>query len=336
MTPAKRVAAVVCSRIGDTLLATPALRAVKENWPDCHLTVYAHPKRREVLENLPFIDRLRGLDWLARIKARLGLGPRYDLALVFNEGETERGFAARQAEQTVWFAKTPSCPPEIHVAPPEQLIHAVHERLMLPEALGLRSEHWRLAYQVSEAEDQAGRAWLEAATAATGIHHGRPFFVALQLKSFPTKSHRDWPLTSFQALLERISRAVPEVVFVITGDQASVPSAEVLAEMFPTQIVVAAGKLSLRQTAAVLKQCRLYIGVDTGPTHLAGALGIPMVALYHPAYPGQFLAPLQHPRCRVVLHPLTGVSLSKEADMGEIGVDQVWHEVSSLLAELRP
>ena len=53
----RAVLAIVVSRIGDTLLATPALRAIAGAWPDAKLTCLAHPKRAEVLRNLPFLLR---------------------------------------------------------------------------------------------------------------------------------------------------------------------------------------------------------------------------------------------------------------------------------------
>lgn len=79
----------------------------------------------------------------------------------------------------------------------------------------------------------------------------------------------------------------------------------------------------------------LYVGVDTGPTHIAGALGIPMVALYHPAYPGRNLAPLQNPRCRVIEHPRTGSDSSADVNMADIPAEQVWQAASELLRESR-
>ena len=76
----------------------------------------------------------------------------------------------------------------------------------------------------------------------------------------------------------------------------------------------------------------LYIGVDTGPTHIAGALGIPMVALYHSAYPGRNLAPLQHPACVVLEHPQTGKSAATTASMADIPVVVVLQAATDVLA----
>ena len=97
--------------------------------------------------------------------------------------------------------------------------------------------------------------------------------------------------------------------------------------------------LSLRETVAVMKEIDLYIGVDTGPTHLYGALKKPMVAMYHSTLPSALYAPLQHPALYVVDHPLagkvpTGAGGDTESGVGamaDIGVDVVWARVADAL-----
>src|SRR6185369_3796248 len=72
--PDARVLVIAVARIGDTLLATPLLRALKAALPTGRLEVRAHPRRLDVLRHLPFIDRLSGLGkWAAWLgTARLG------------------------------------------------------------------------------------------------------------------------------------------------------------------------------------------------------------------------------------------------------------------------
>ena len=77
------ILAIVVSRIGDTLLATPALRAIAAAWPDAKLTCLAHPKRAEILRNLPFLHRVGAITktrapLLGRFSRR-----RYDLAFIY-------------------------------------------------------------------------------------------------------------------------------------------------------------------------------------------------------------------------------------------------------------
>jgi heptosyltransferase-3 len=106
-------------------------------------------------------------------------------------------------------------------------------------------------------------------------------------------------------------------------------------DALPDHTVVYAGKLSLRETAAVMSEIGLYIGVDTGPTHLYGALKKPMVAMYHPSLPSALYKPLEHPALYVVDHPRAGPSASSNVAMAEISVDTVWERVEDAL-EKRP
>jgi heptosyltransferase-3 len=156
--------------------------------------------------------------------------------------------------------------------------------------------------------------------------------IGLQIASFPTKAHRDWPVSRFQELIARILATHPHARFLLLGDRATAEKAGPLLHAHPEQVALAAGRLSLRMSAALMAELDLYIGVDTGPTHIAGALGVPMVALYHPAYPGRNLVPLQHPACIMIEHPLTGTSTATTASMADIPVAPVLQAATDLLA----
>jgi len=80
-----------------------------------------------------------------------------------------------------------------------------------------------------------------------------------------------------------------------------------------------------------MNQLDLYVGVDTGPTHIMGALQRPMVALYHGYSPSSLLAPLEHPCLYVVDHPRAGPDCSPDESMSAIPVDAVWARVLEAL-----
>ena len=80
-----------------------------------------------------------------------------------------------------------------------------------------------------------------------------------------------------------------------------------------------------------MQKLDLYIGVDTGPTHLAGALGVPMIGLYHCLHRGKWLAPREHPNLVVLEHPASDTECSAQRSMSEIGVDQVVPHALQLL-----
>ncbi len=331
--PDADVLAIIVARIGDTLLATPALRALKGALPQGRLTVLAHPKRLEALQGLPFIDALEGIT-KNRAQARGWIGgQKYELALVYGRDAALLRYALRASKRVIAFEQDDAglnarLAPA--VAEPSAPMHAVLHRALLLAPLGIAVSDLRLAWQLTAQEQAWASAWR-----AKQVPAAAPL-IGLQIASFPTKAHRDWPLSSFQELIACISAAHAEARFVLLGDAAAAQKAAPLVAAYPQQLVLAAGKLSLRQSAALMAQLNLYVGVDTGPTHIAGALGIPMVALYHCAYPGRNLAPLQHPACAAIEHPLTGTSASTAASMADIPVAAVAQAATDLLARGAP
>lgn len=325
--PDADVLAVVVARIGDTLLATPALRALKATIPQGRLTVLAHARRAALLQHLPFIDRLGAIGrsssfWRGRLPA-----PRHDMAFIWGHDRALVDYGLRRARSVVAFAGDgmPDSPRLVGVQRPRGPIHAVHERLLLPAAAGVSSGQFGLAYTVTPEEARGALHWL-------GERIGRRPLIGIQPVSFPTKAHRDWPVESFAGLLQGIAARFPDAGFVVLGDHAAAEAGRRLQAAVGDRLVIAAGLLDLRQSAALIAQLDLYVGVDTGPTHIAGALGIPMVALYHCSYPGRNLVPLDHPACHMIEHPATGApDASTERSMAEIPVETVQRAVVDLL-----
>jgi len=348
-----QILVIIVARIGDTLLVTPALRALKAAIPQGRLTVLAHPKRLEVLRHLPFIDALGSVTKnSAQVRGWIGKD-RFNVALVYGRDAALVRYALRASDAVIAFSQHDKALERrlAHVvAEPAAPQHAVLHRLSLLAPLGLGAQDLRLAplglaagdlrlaplglaagdlrlaYCVTAEERAEARRWLGAHAPS-----GRPL-IGLQIASFPTKAHRDWPVSSFQELIAGIVATHAHSGFLLLGDKAAAAKAAPLIQAHPDRVALAAGSLSLRLSAAVMAELDLYIGVDTGPTHIAGALGIPMVALYHPAYPGRNLAPMQHPACIVIEHPLTGKSAATAASMADIQVAAVWQAAADLLA----
>jgi heptosyltransferase-3 len=322
---------IAVTRIGDTLLVTPALRALTRAWPSARVTFLGHPRRAEIVQHLPFvaevgtITKRRALwqGWLGR--------RRWDLALVYGFDRPLVRYALRTAERVVAFRQRDSaldarlfrC-----VEPPAfQSMHAAHVPLLLTRALGVADAGGALAYTVTSEE----KSWAQAVLAATVAAGAKPL-VGLQIASFPTKSYRDWPVAQFEALCERVLQRWPAAHFLLFGGELERAKTDSLASRFPGHATSFAGKLTLRRTAALMSTLDLYVGVDTGPTHIMGALHRPMVALYHCYSPSRLLAPLEHPCSYPVDHPRAAAGCGPETPMAEITVDSVWTRVVEALA----
>ena len=330
LAPPRAILAIVVSRIGDTLLATPALRAIAGAWRDARLTCLAHPKRAEVLRNLPFLHRVGAITKnRARVLGRISRR-RYDLAFVYGHDRPIVEYALRVARCVIAFDQAnDDLNRRLYRAvdlPRFQERHAVHYRLALLAPLGIAPQGLALSYRVTDAEARSARHRLRSQHAAAC----RPL-IGLQIASFPTKAYRDWPIENFVDLCRRIRAHYPRAHFLIFGGTLERERTRHVHEQLRGFSTHYAGRLSLRQTAALMDQLDLYIGVDTGPTHIMGALHRPMVALYHGYSPSWFLAPLEHPSLYVVDHPQAGANCSPDASMAAISVDQVWRRVAEAL-----
>ena len=334
---ARNILVINVSRIGDTLLATPAIRAIANAWPDAAVDVLGHPKRIEVLCSLPFVRRVAGisknsapfLGWLDR------LAKPYDLAFVYGFDAALVRYALRVAKHVVAFrqkdGRINARLQTVVKAPEFQSDHAVRLALALPVAVGVAPAGDRLSYVVTAGE----REWAAGRLAADLPAEHLPL-IGLQVASFPTKAYRDWPIESFIELCDRIRARWPQAHFLVFGGSDERPRTAALKARLGLAATVYAGQLTLRQTGAIMSRLDLYIGVDTGPTHLMSAFDIPLVGLYHGFSRSELIGPLDHPRAFVVDHPQAGPNCSTEASMADISVDTVFARVCTALSPVSP
>jgi len=325
----RRVLVINVARIGDTLLATPALRALAKAWPQAEITYLAHPKRYEVARHLPFLaatgpitkHRARWRGWIP--------GRRWDLALVYHFDRPLVAYALRVAQRVVAFRQGDAALDarlwRAIEAPAFQSLHAARIPLLLVQTLGIAPDGLRLAYVVTPAEKASARRFLGAIA-----RPGEAPLVGLQIAGFHATRYRDWPLGHFAALCSRIAARWPKARFLLFGGEAERDRTAELAQRIGPRAANIAGRLRLRESAALMGELDLYIGVDTGPTHIMSALDAPMVALYHCHSSSQAIGPLERPRCYVVDHPRPA-PCGPEVPMDELGVEAVWAKVVEAL-----
>ncbi|KAA1194806.1 glycosyltransferase family 9 protein [Photorhabdus heterorhabditis] len=323
----KNILVIIIARFGDTLLVTPVIRALKQKWPDANIDVMAHKRTKQILENISDINQLTAFSkgkakWCGWFTRR-----HYDIALVYNDDKPLLQYAKRKSRLTVSFSDKSLLQPDwLTVKKPEQLMPAQQERAMLASAIGVEVSDWQLNYCISEEELHFANSFMRQ------NHLDNTPLIGFQLQSFPAKAYRDWPVERFYKLAQYIYSHYPHSHIMLLGSTDGEIAAQSLAERLGVEKCTSlAGKLTMRQNAAMMSKLDLYVGVDTGPTHLAGALGIPMVAMYHSFHPGRFLAPQQHPHLVVIEHPIHYMQATREDPMSVISVEQVWQATQKLL-----
>jgi len=333
--PPANILFIAVSRIGDTLFATPTIRAIAAAHPAARIAVLAHPKRAEVLEHLPFVHRVGSITkGRAAWRGWFG-GKSFDLAFVLGFDQALVAYALRVSKRVVAFEQKPaalnrklSCAVK---RPPFQSEHAVIQLLRLPAAVGIPPAGLRIAFEPTREETAAARQRLKDAR----IADKRPL-IGLQVASFATKSYRDWPIESFAALCDRVTARWPEARFLIYGGAAEIQRTGWLKQGLGERAALFAGKLTLRETAALMTLTDLYVGVDTGPTHIMSAFDIPLVALYHCISPSTLTGPLAHPCAYLIDHPAARAHCTETSAMTDIHVDTVFAQVERALSEHPP
>ena len=330
---AKRVLIINVTRIGDTLLATPAIRAIAKVFPNASLTVLGHPKRVEVLENIAYIQRTGGIDKrtaLLRGWRDVLLGAEYDWAFVWRNDDALVRYALRKARHVVAHRQHDDRINAKLFAAVERIadnkIHAVAWTLSLPQAVGIPAAGVQLDYCVTDAEVTSARQRLRA-----DFPNTTGPFIGMQVASFATKSYRDWPIDNFIQLAKRIADENNDGRFILYGAASDQERIARLTNALAGKAKSYAGEFSLRETVSMMACTNLYIGVDTGPTHLFGALNKPMVVLYHPSLSSALYKPLSAPALYAIDHPLAGPRATSDIPMADISVDTVWRAVSAAM-----
>lgn len=290
----RRVLLIQLRRLGDVILAAGILEDLRRAFPESELDVLTSPLSAQLLRNHPLIDELlvydraHPLSEVARIRARRydwiidGQGSPTTARLSWLSGAPVRaGWGVR-----VWRAMY------THVVPRTGLpnVYVVRERQRFLEALGVPvgEPMTRLAVTADE-KSAAAQALREAAVPDDKAR------VALVLSV--SEPIREWPAERFAELalaLER-SGAAP-VVLENPGDGARLSR---FREMAPDVPVVRV--FDLRLLMATIALCDVVVSGDTGPAHVATALGVPRVTLYGPTDPVQWNPHL--PTTAIVVDP---------------------------------
>jgi heptosyltransferase-3 len=331
----RKILVINVTRIGDTLLMIPSLRAIASFWPEAAIDVLGHRKRVIALKGLPF---LRRVDQISKRSAWYrgwldSLTRPYDLAFVYGFDSALVRYALRVSRHVIAFRQQDS---DLNrqlgtvVQPPGfQSDHAVRQAFALPAAVGIGFNSGRLSYVITPAE----RDWAAARIAKDWPRDAKPL-VGLQIASFPTKGYRDWPVEKFIGLCRRILDRWPRAHFVIFGGSNERKRIKLLKSHLGADATVYAGRLSLRQTGALMSRLDLYIGVDTGPTHLMSSFDIPLVGLYHGSSRAEHTGPLEHPCFYAIDGPQVDPERNQEASMANISVDLVFEKVCIALRAL--
>lgn len=327
----KRILVIHVARFGDTLLTGVAIRALKEAYPQAQIDFLGHPKRFDIIRGLPELHHVGAISknsapfkgWCSQL---FGRKP-YDLAIVWGHDAAIHRYAQRVAKHlVVQQIKDEATNESLRAAghavlkmPSDKEIPLADWLLTLVErGLGIGTPNRCVAYTVLPAEKNWAKEWLVHAFA--GVQNPEAFpLIGLIIESFPTFKHRDWPIEHFVELCRCITQQYPNARFVLLGSQLPKAKVAALKAVMGDRMTQAADRLSMRESGAIMSCLDLYIGIDTGPSHVAAGIGIPMVCLFHCARRGPLvLSPIKPDVVTMLEHPCGSESCSFDVSMGDL------------------
>jgi heptosyltransferase-3 len=326
----QKILIIIVSRIGDTLLTTPAIESISGHYKDAEITVLAHPKRYTVLQHLPFVHNVSSISKNTAIwKGRFGKV--YDLAFVYGYDESLVLYAIRVSNRVIAFEQSDKrINNKLYRAvkfPTSQGKHFVDLWMTLPHSINVNTITKRLSLFITKEE----QLFAENTLIKSGLDN--KLLIGLQVASFPTKAYRDWPIEYFLELCNKIINKYQNAHFLIYGGCAE-KEKEKSSWLFDNLKGYATSfvGMPLRETAAIMSKTHLYIGVDTGPTHIMSTFDIAMVVLFHCQLKSKNYGALDHPRYFAIDHPNIR-DCSEESAMSEVSVQTVFDTVCKALGD---
>ena len=333
MTPKHKKIKIACitpSRIGDTLITTPTIRAIAHAFPTAEITAYVHPQRKNLLQYIPFIHNSKKL---TKFSAKLGFlfwKKKYEYAFLFDSDPTYTRLGIKISKYAIAFEGPKN---DINnklyksIKKPTNKVHSVIDKTLLANSIGINVDSFRIEYQITTDEIGAATSFLKNINIPENS-----YIIGLQAISFHTKSFRNWPTEYFSDLCLRISKDIKNAIFLFFGSKEdALENQKVVSALGPISHNLSG--LGIRETAAIMSKCSLLIGVDTGPTHIMGSMNIPMVGIYHCLMPSRLIAPLQHPCFEPVDHIAEEGTCSNKSSIADISVDRVYQAVMKVTGQ---
>ncbi len=284
----KRVLVIRLDHVGDVLFSTVVFQPLRQLYPKAHITALTGPWAAPLLLHHPDVDRvvsfrspwfdrggisgwtdtLGAFQFLRRSRFDVGLDLRGDPRVIglMTAGKVRYRAGYGWGGGGVLLSRELDHPPGLH---------QVDRNIRLVQALGWKGEgenFRRPQLFVSKAEEEEARARLLALGVAAEER-------LIALHPGASVSEKRWPAERYASLMSWLSRR-PGLKLLLLGGPEERDLAARVAALSGVSSLNLAGALSLRGLMGVLSRCFLMIGNDSGPTHIAAALGVPTVALF--------------------------------------------------------
>ncbi|MFA5156881.1 MAG: lipopolysaccharide heptosyltransferase II [Candidatus Omnitrophota bacterium] len=336
----KRILIFNVNWLGDVLFSTAAIRNVRRNYPESFIACVIPSRCYPVLKGNPHLDEVIIFDEADRHKATLEKlkfvkylkDKKFDIAFLLHRSFT-RALICRLAgipERIGHYTKKRAFLLTKKIVPPERdSLHRIDYYLNVIEQAGLRIEDRYTEFFVSDEDDDFAGTFLKNNSL------GKSDFI-VGVNAGGNWLPKRWPVHYWAELCDRLISELGCKV-IVTGSSADLKLARSIQDSMKAKPVIAAGIFNIKQMAALCKKLDLFITADTGPLHIANAVGAKkIIALFGPTspaitgpFPSTNVAILRKDvGCKI---PCYVVKCKDNKCMKAITVDDVVNEVRQLL-----
>jgi lipopolysaccharide heptosyltransferase II len=284
----RRILVINVNWLGDVLLSTVALAALRESFPDSYIACMLQRRCLEILEGNPDIDELIAYDQEGRhrsVLAKLRLlrflrKKSFTEAVLFHRSFTRLllAYLSGIPKRAGYYTRKRGFLLTIKVFPQSKPIHRAEYYLDVVRSLGSIDDKDRFyRFFISEKD----RKDIEKFLAQREIKEG-DFLVAINPGAnwLPKR----WPHENFARLCDRLLEKYQAKV-IITGAKKDAELARRISSLSGARPIIACGLTSLKQLGALFQRSSLVISGDSGPMHIAAAVGANLIALFGPTSP---------------------------------------------------
>ena len=271
----KKILVIRVDHIGDFVMTLPVFENLRKNFPNAKIHVLCRRLTKELAEHVSSIDKIYVFDpdWFLRKEGHDSLDhvvnelkkEHYDLVIEPHADPRNIRLAKKVGKFVLAYPiRGFGFMLFKHLKYPNK--HMIENNLFLLESIGMKihnkTPHIRIPKNVE--------------TAMKKFLHDRPICI----NPGTGRKEKEWKLNNWIQLVDELSK---NHTVILTGAKNEIDANAIIAKK--TGVANLTGKLSLIELAALLKYCRLFIGPDTGPMHIAHAVGTSVVALFGPTDP---------------------------------------------------
>lgn len=285
-TPPDSICVVRLSAIGDTCHAVPVVRAIQDTWPETRLTWIIGKTEATLLSDIPGVefiifDKSKGRRAARDVRRQLR-GRRFDAALCMHASMRANflypgirtphriGYDRARARDFQWLFTNRRIP-----AVPQQ--HVQDAMLSFAHAIGVPQRELRWDIPLSDAHRDF---------AAARVKNNRPLLVISPCSSQRSRNFRNWSAENYAAAARHAQQKYNAHV-VLTGGRTEIEQeyARIIRKLAGADVENLMGATSLKQLLAVIDAADCLLCPDSGPAHMATAVGTPVVGLYATSNP---------------------------------------------------